>query len=145
MGAVIRRAEPADLPRVVRLGLRFLAEIYPGKLVPNPDRMARTVRWLLEDDTRALFVSDHDGEVTGMLGLFVYEHPMSGEQTASEMFWYVEPGHRGHGLRLLKAARDWAKASGAITIQMVAPGHDVERLYRQLGYEKIETSYVGVL
>lgn len=145
MRTVMRRARPEDIPRVVQMGLRFLGEIYPGQLVPNPDRMARTAAWLLEDDERALFVSEHAGQLTGMIGLFVYEHPMSGERTASEMFWWVEPEHRGHGVRLLKVARGWAKSAGATTIQMVAPGDDVERFYQRLGYTKVETAYLSVL
>ncbi len=141
----MRRARSEDIPRIVDMGVRFLGDIYPDKLVPNPDRMARTVAWLLEDDGRALFVSEKDGQLTGMIGLFVYEHPMSGERTASEMFWWVEPEHRGHGVRLLKVARGWAKAAGARTIQMVAPGYDVERFYQRLGYTKVETVYLSVL
>jgi len=139
---VIRRARPEDLDAMVLMGLRFLEEVYPGKFVPNPERMARTGAWLLEDDDRALFVSEKDDQLTGMFGVFVYEHPMTGERTATEMFFWVQPEHRGHGLRLLRVARAWAKEAGATALQMGAPSPEVERLYERLGLEKIETSYL---
>lgn len=147
MSSVIRPARPEDVPAIVQMGLRFLADVYAGKIAhPDPDRMARTAGWLIDDDpTRALLVSEADGAVTGMIGVFVFDHAMTGERMASELMWWVEPSHRGHGLRLLTAARLWAKAAGATTIQMIAPTPEVEVLYTRLGYMKIESAYAGAL
>ena len=139
----IRRARPEDLPRIVEMGLRFLADIYAGKIeTPDPDRMARTAAWLLDGDDQTLFVATRDSAIIGMMGLFVFEHPFTGRRTASELFWWVEPESRGHGMRLLKAGRDWAKAAGATTLQMIAPGIAVANFYERLGYTRVETTFV---
>lgn len=143
---MIRPATADDLPRIVAMGLRFLGDVYAAKMAaPDPERMAQTVDWLLSSDERALFVAEKDGGLTGMIGLFLYQHPMSGERTASEMFWWVEPEHRGTGLRLLNRARAWAKDAGATTLQMIAPTADVEVLYARLGFTRIEVAYARAL
>ncbi len=139
----IRRATFADLPRIVAMGERFLREVYAGRLThpPDPERLRATAMWLLEDCDRAVFVAELDDKVIGMLGLFLHPHPFTGEQAASEMFWWVEPEHRGSGLKLLRAATAWAREAGATLLQMVAPGADVARAYEAMGFTKVETSY----
>lgn len=147
---MIRHATVADVDAIAAMGMRFLDEIYTEKLTAPPDveRLRAMAHWLLEDDTtRALLVSDHDGTLTGMFGLHVYQHPMTGQLTASEQFWFVAPDRRGKfdGVRLLAAARAWATLAGAATLHLVAPGPSVEDLYTRLGYRKIESAFVAVL
>lgn len=142
MTTTIRRAGPDDLARIVEMGHRFLASVYAGRIgPPDPDRLAALAAWLLEDEQRALFVSESEAGLTGMIGLFLHPHAFTGELTATEMFWWVEPEARGHGLRLLQAAEAWARTAGAALLQMVAPDDAIERLYVRLGFQKVETSY----
>jgi GNAT superfamily N-acetyltransferase len=147
---VIRHATADDVDQVVAMGMAFLDEVYAEKLTapPDPARLRTMAQWLLDDDTtRALLVSDHDGTLTGMFGLHCYQHPMTGQLTASEQFWFITPDRRGKfdGLRLLAAARAWATLAGAATLHLVAPGPTVEALYTRLGYRKIESAFVAVL
>ena len=124
------------------MGERFLTEtVYRGRVAVNPAAMARTVAMLLHSEIGAVFVSEHDGTVVGMIGLILFEHPITGEVTATELFWWVEPEHRGHGLRLLKRGEQWAHASGARAVQMIAPTPDLGRLYERLGYSFMESGY----
>lgn len=142
VGVSIRRATREDLDRIVAMGQRFLSDIYAHLLEPpDPVRLRATAAWLLEDDQRATFVSEVQGVLTGMLGIFLHPHPFTGATTASEMFWWVEPEQRGHGVRLYRAAVRWAKDAGATLLQMVAPGPDVARFYEAIGMSKVETSY----
>ena len=46
-----------------------------------------------------------------MIGLLLFENPITGEPTVSELFWWVEPEARGSGVRLLKRAEQWAVAA----------------------------------
>lgn len=126
------------------MGLRFMGSVYRGKPA-DPAAMARTATWLIDGDEGTVFVSERDGALTGMIGICVYPHPISGLLTATEMFWWVEPAHRGHGLRLLTIATTWAKAAGAVEIQMIAPTPAVGRLYTRLGYTQFETAYARTL
>jgi GNAT superfamily N-acetyltransferase len=140
---VIRDATADDIPRLVEMGERFLTEtVYRGRVAVNPLAMARTVGLLLASDLGTVFVSEQDGIVVGMIGLLLFENPITGEPTASELFWWVEPESRGHGLRLLKRAEQWARDMGAARIHMIAPADtDVGRLYQRCGYRVLETSW----
>lgn len=139
---MIREATADDIPRLVDMGRRFLTEtVYAGRVLVNPAAMARTLRLLLESDAGALFVSEQDGTVTGMIGLLVFEHPITGERAAQELFWWVEPEHRGYGIRLLKRGEQWAAAVGAQHLHMIAPTAAVGQLYERLGYGYLEAAY----
>lgn len=142
--ASVRRARPDDLARIVHMGLTFLGSVYAGSLPdpPDPDAMARTAAGMLDADDKALFVLEVNGAVRGMLGMFLFVHPFTGARTATELFWWVDPAHRGAGLRLLKAGQQWAREVGAGSLLMIAPGDDVARFYERLGYLKVETTYV---
>lgn len=141
---MIRKATPEDIPRLVAMGTRFLTEtVYCGRVLVNPDAMARTLTLLLASDVGGLFVSEQDGTVTGMIGLLVFEHPFTGQLAAQELFWWVEPEHRagGNALRLLKRGEQWAAAAGAHHVHMIAPTAAVGQLYERLGYGYLETGY----
>ena len=141
----IREATRADLPHIVVMGLHFLrASEYTGKIQENPDAMFDLALRLIESVDGIIFV-DGDAKPTGMIGLHLYQHPMSGEVITSELFWWVEPDHRGSGMDLLKAAERWAKEHGSSSIQMIAPNDRVSRIYKARGYEKTEEHYQKVI
>jgi GNAT superfamily N-acetyltransferase len=64
---------------------------------------------------------------------------------AFEVVWWVEPEARGDGVRLLRAAEDWAIEQGIGKMQMVAPNERVGALYERMGYLPVETSYQRTL
>lgn len=143
---MIREATAADVPRIVAMGRRFLLETsYRGVIEDNPAQMEVLACQLLESPVGVLLVSETCGELTGMLGAFLFDHPISGERLATEIFWWVEPEHRGHGIRLLRRAEAWAKSNGAAKLQMIAPTPAVARIYEALHYAPIETAYQRTL
>jgi len=143
---MIRPATEDDIPRLVEMGERFLTEtVYHARVPVNPVQMATTVLRLLSTEAGAVFVSDRDGALVGMIGMIVFDNPITGESTVSELFWWVEPEHRGCGLRLLKRAEQWGRESGARKVHMIAPTPDVARLYERLGYEQLETTFQRAL
>ena len=144
----IRSARETDLDRIVEMGRRFLASTsYRDVIADNPSQMARLATGLLDHAQGTILVAervtspDPLPQVVGMIGLFAFEHPIAGERIAGELFWWVEPAHRGIGLRLLRAAEQWAHDHGATALQMIAPTPDVERLYERLGYARVEVHY----
>lgn len=93
---------------------------------------------------------EHDaGAVCGFLALVDVENPITGENYADEIVWWVEPGYRGAlkaGPALLDAAEAWATAKGLTLIKMVAPwGSRVGRFYLRHGYRPIEIAYAKTL
>ncbi len=124
------------------MGMRFLAEtIYRRFMTGKPEQIAATIAQLLSSPNGTILVSDDDGHITGMIGVLIFDHPFSGERTASDVAWWVDPEARGHGIRLLHAAEEWARENGAKNMVMVAPDTRVGGIYARLGYTPIELSY----
>jgi GNAT superfamily N-acetyltransferase len=137
---MIRLATESDVPRLVEMGLRFRRESdYSLHLGENPVKMAALARNLAAAES--ILVSERDGRLVGMFGYIVFPHFMSGEITAGEVFWWVEPEHRGDGVKLLRAAEIRARAGGATRMQMIAPNERVAGLYRRLKYDFVEATY----
>ena len=138
---VIRPATVDDVPRIVEMGVAFLrASPYHDVLAENRTQMAALATQLLTTGT--VLVADEGGALFGMIGLIASPHFLSGEMYAGEVFWWVEPGRRGAGLRLWRAAEAWATAQGAVTLQMIAPDDRVATLYERRGYQPLDRSFV---
>lgn len=150
---MIRHAVESDVPQLVKMGQDFLrSTAYQGLIPENLSAMESAARMLIDrtPDTGVILVADVgtpvDSALVGMLGLVLTAHPISGESVASELWWWVDPAFRGiTGIKLLRAAQQWAIALGANKIYMIAPDADVETLYRKMGYRKIEVGYQLVL
>jgi GNAT superfamily N-acetyltransferase len=80
-----------------------------------------------------------------MLGYVLFPHFLSGELVAGEVFWWVEPGFRGEGLKLLRAAETRSRAAGAKYLQMIAPNDRVAAVYKRLDYSFVEAAYQKLL
>jgi GNAT superfamily N-acetyltransferase len=142
---VIREAVHADIPHLVVMGRHFLhASKYADHIVENPDAMFDLLLRLIDAEDGVVFVSGDD-RPRGMIGAHLFKHPISGEIMVSELFWWVEPDHRGAGLPLMRALEDWARTRGAVKLQMVAPDDRTGRAYRGLGYTKLEEHFIKVL
>ena len=141
---MIREATVDDVPSLVEMGARFIAETgYRNHIAINPRALANLMIGLIDAVSGVIFVSEKDGKPVGMIGAHVYMHPMSLESVGAETFWWVEPEARGKGsgIRLLKKAEAWADERGAVRMQMVAPNERVAKVYSALGYTKIEEQY----
>ena len=139
----LREAALEDLPAVVAMGQQFLQSTsYRDLISENPVQMTAMATLLIDSSTGLLLVAEQADELLGMIGMLVMDHPLSGERIASELFWWVDPVHRGSlGMRLLKQAEDWARAQGVVTIMLAAPDAAVGRIYERLGYRQVELAY----
>lgn len=142
----VREATSDDLADVVRMGGKFLATTrYGGLLAHNPDALEQMAQMLLEMPDGFLLVAEEAGVAVGMIGCLVFTHPLSGERFASELAWWMEPDHRGAGVRLLRAAERKASDLGVTKIQMIAPDARVAGFYLSRGYEYVEATYQRTL
>lgn len=140
----IRRAVLADLPQIVEMGRRFLHSTpYAELIADNPERMEAMASMLITQEHGLLYVAaDSRGELVGMIGMLVFDHHLSGERVAGEVFWWVDPHVRGTlGIRLLRNAEAWAAEQHVNLVQWVAPNEDVGRIYVRLGYAPVEVAY----
>lgn len=143
---IIRRALTAEIPTIVEMGRHFLAASPFVDVIPDSTvHMRALATQLLACGAQGtILVADiAEGEgLMGMVGLTCTPHFLSGELTAGEVFFWVEPRARGIvGVRLIQAAEQWAKDSGAVAIQMIAPDARVGTFYNRRKYRAIETTY----
>lgn len=137
---MIRFAIATEVPRLVEMGLRFRRETgYAQHLAENPVQMAVLAEQLAAAES--ILVTERAGAIVGMIGFVVYPHFLSGETIAGEVFWWVEPEHRGEGVKLLRAFEETARKRGARLVQMIAPTPNVAKLYERLGYGFVESAY----
>ncbi len=141
---IYRQAHEPDVARVVAMFQEFVATTQYRQYVGNDPKYAEAmITTLVTDPDRALFVVDSEFGVVGMLGLLIFTQPFSGERVASELFWWLDPNHRGHGGWLLKRGEMWARDHGAIRMSMMAPVDKprVAETYEKLGYAEVERVY----
>lgn len=136
-----RRACADDIARIVAMGQRFIEQIYPSDVIFNGEQIARLAQQMIESPDGDIFLAERAGAVVGMLAIHAYPHPMSGEQIATEVCWWVDPEYRGIGMRLFRDAERWAKSHDAKVFQMIAPSPEVARFYERIGFKAIETTY----
>jgi GNAT superfamily N-acetyltransferase len=140
---MIREADLKDLPLLLEMGQAFLKETsYRTVLRYNEAQLSTMMTSLIQDDDGLLLVSDRGG-VDGMMGMYVYEHPFSGDRMAAEAFWWMNTNVRGgsQAVRLLRRAEEWVREQGVPLMHMVAPDERVGRLYERLGYRPMEVHF----
>ncbi len=138
----IRPAVLADVPTLVDMGGHFLEQTaYRDVIAHSPAQMTALASFLIAGEMSTVLVAEQSGAIVGMMGLVAAPHFISGELSAGEVFWWMEPDARGAGLRLLRAAEQWARDKGANGLQMIAPDERVGAVYQRLGYRLIERSY----
>lgn len=138
---ILRLATADDVDALVAMGERFLESVYARKIHANADSLRAFSLGLIASPDAMVYVAESHSRVIGMMGMMRYVHPMSGELTASEVMWWMDPDRRGYGVRLFRVGEAWAHGSGATVIQMIAPSPEVERFYERVGYEPVERTY----
>lgn len=139
-----REAVLADVPALVAMLRQFIGSAdYGHYLADNAAAAERLITRMVTSDTMRVFVVTLPTAVVGMLGVTLYAHPMSDEVMASEVFWWLDPAHRGNGVWLLRRAERWARSCGAVRMQMMHPVSKprVGEIYEAVGYSRLEVSY----
>lgn len=140
----LRDAVAADVPRLQQMFAEFVASTQYARYVGNdPAYSSGLLERLIANDDGTIIVAEREGLIIGMLGLLVFQHPMSGRWVATEAFWWLDPQHRGYGVYLLRRGERWAKAKGARTLSLMAPADKprVAEIYEALGYERVEITF----
>ncbi len=144
---MIRLATLEDMSQLLRMGESFFnASGYSDITTFNKDDSEKLLinlidkEWLLTDG------------VSTLLGFVVFPMFMNNDTIiAQELFWWVDEDKRktGIGIEILKKAEDIAREHGATTMMMLSlkklDGEKVNKLYKSLGYEEREQSYMRLL
>lgn len=148
----IRRATADDLPAIMGMSEAFFAASGIGRFGQfSPEAMRETVRACMDEEHRALWVAAHDGALLGMLAMLLMPFWMAPSIVfAQELFWWVDPASRAHGVgrALLAAGEEWGRSAGACVFSMVALGRDpggAAKIYERSGFELAETGWIRSL
>ena len=146
---MIRIATAADIPRIVELGSESLIDgPYKGLVKNNPKQTTKLAETVIQSESgRVMLYEDDQGKVVGLLAFLIAPQIFTGEPTATELMWFVEPAsrHDGAGIKLLWAAEEMARALGAKYMGVTSPTEAVSALYSRFGYHKLEISYLKIL
>lgn len=146
---MIRKAEMKDLSAMMKLGKTFWhqTKYYKDWNIPyhGPSVAQHAVACI---DMGATFIDEQDGEVAGMILIYISQFPMDYRKlSATEWVFYVEPNKRGGktAVALLEAAEAALKEMGVklfsmISLSNVTPER-AERLYEHLGFQHSETGF----
>ena len=151
---MIRELTSADLPKLMDGAATFYEEgKMPGPFCP--ETFVHSWTGLLTPIQKAdgnvappvglmLGVEDQ-GEILGAIAGTIWPDLNTRKVHATELFWFVKPGHRGHGVRLLLEFEKAARERGADRIWMVhlidLNDAEMANLYARLGYRLVEKVY----
>lgn len=142
---MIRAASPEDIPALLKLAPAFYAEtIYSRFFTFNPLSAEAILRGLIDSSTSIVFMPE---DATGAAAVSCASNFISGERSAVEVLWWVDPSHRRTGMKLKRCIEEWAHAEGCKTIVLSAPEDNLalQALLPRIGYHPLERVYIKVL
>lgn len=133
-----------DFARLVPLGHRFYAEAsIPGEFSANA--FMASLRTWKENMPCIVLGLECNGNLVGAIAGVIITYPFDGCKVLNEVFWYVDPSCRGHGIRLYKELERWAVANKVKRITMGhLIGEKAEAMSKYLlrkGYQPLEIHY----
>ena len=139
----VRRATPADVPRILTL-LRNFHAAAPFDFPFQAARLDAFIRSVISSGDGAVFLTG--SPATGVLVATRVESPMAPYACAMERIIWVEPSARGRAWSaLLDAFEDWGRSAhcqrAMLFSQELLRGSAVGRLFRRRGYQPLETAY----
>lgn len=150
MTFAVRLLDENSIPAYVDMLAAFHATCPVSELIPfDPEGTAAFLRSAIENGNFLAVYAEVDGEPVGVASAAIY--PMyfnPNELAAQEMWWWINPAHRGGGAArgMFKTLENWAKTNGATALFMVAL-HDsnvdrMGKLYARSGYKPMERTFV---
>lgn len=119
-----------------------MAVLIPQLSKSNPPPTKAELAALIASEASTLFVARVDGRIVGSLTLAMFRIPTGVRAWIEDVV--VDDAARGHGVGegLNRAALDFAKANGAITVELTSrPSREAaNRLYQRIGFVARETN-----
>ena len=148
-GPIVRRATPADLPSIGRLGALLVEEHYgfdPRRFLAassrTPADYASFIGRQLEDPDAAVLVADDNGDVIGYAYAAVEGYDYMALRGPAGVLHdiIVEPGNRGRGVGrlLLDAALAFLRSRGAPRVVLLTAERNeaAQRLFASVGFRR---------
>lgn len=144
----IRQLTADELTLAVEMGPRFFTEAkLPGTF--RPEAFLAFWRSFYGQGCGRMYGAFVGGTLVGVVGGLVTPDICTGELRCTELFWWLEPGHRSGrtALDLFAALEGWAaececEAITFMFVHGVGNGTTLDKWYRRHGYEPLEVHYV---
>ncbi|MEY2627780.1 MAG: hypothetical protein RJB08_1539 [Actinomycetota bacterium] len=119
-----------------------MAGLIPQLSKSNPPPTKSELKDLIGSEASTMFVARVDGRIVGSLTLAMFRIPTGIRAWIEDVV--VDDAARGHGVGegLNRSALDFAKAHGAITVELTSrPSREAaNRLYQRIGFVARETN-----
>jgi ribosomal protein S18 acetylase RimI-like enzyme len=148
-GPIVRRATPADLPKIGRLGALLVEEHYdfdPQRFLAarprTPADYASFMSTQLEDSDKAVLVADDNGDVIGYAYAAVegYDYMALRGPAGVLHDLIVDPEHRGRGIGrlLLDATLEFFRSRGVPRVVLLTAERNeaAQRLFASRGFRR---------
>ncbi len=146
---LVRRATPADLPPIGRLGALLVKEHYdfdPQRFMAaspeTPEGYASFISSQLADPDKAVLVADDDGDVIGYAYAAVEGYDYMALRGPAGILHdiIVEPEHRGRGVGrlLLDATLEFFRSRGVprVVLSTAERNEAAQRLFASIGFRR---------
>lgn len=148
-GLIIRRATPADLPTIGRLGALLVKEHYdfdPQRFLParpgTPEGYASFMSTQLEDPDSAVLIADDNGDVVGYAYAAVEGYDYMALRGPAGVLHdiIVDPEHRGRGVGrlLLESTLEFFRSRSVprVVLSTAARNEAAQRLFASTGFRR---------
>ena len=142
---MIRQATVRDIEKMYGAAREFYASSkFLGEF--DGDSFRATWQAILDGGCGVIFLYFDGDTVVGSIAGVKHRDPNSPRMVASEMYWFIQDGHRGGGMELYREFERWARESGCREIRMsrlcdLMPDR-MDAVYRRLGFTAAEVVYV---
>ena len=146
---IVRRATPADLPGIGRLGALLIKEHYdfdPQRFLAarpgTPEGYASFIGTQLEDPDKAVLVADEEGDVVGYAFAAVEGYDYMALRGPAGVLHdvIVEPEHRGRGVGrlLLDATLEFFRSRNVprVVLWTAERNEAAQRLFASMGFRR---------
>ncbi|HEY0376937.1 MAG TPA: GNAT family N-acetyltransferase [Pyrinomonadaceae bacterium] len=148
-GPIVRRATPADLPRIGRLGALLVKEHYdfdPRRFLSarpgTPEGYASFMGTQLEEADKAVLVADDKGEVIGYAYAAIEGYDYMALRGPAGVLHdiIVDPEHRGRGIGhlLLEATLKFLRSRSVprVVLSTAEQNEAAQRLFARMGFRR---------
>jgi ribosomal protein S18 acetylase RimI-like enzyme len=148
-GTIVRRATPADLPGIGRLGALLVKEHYdfdPQRFLAarlgTPEGYASFMSAQLEDEDKAVLVADDNGDMIGYAYAAVEGYDYMALRGPAGVLHdiIVGPEHRGRGVGrlLLDAALEFFRSRGVprVVLSTAEQNEAAQQLFAKMGFRR---------
>lgn len=149
IGQIVRRATPADMPQVGRLGALLIKVHYdfdPQRfLAAKPETSAGYASFLsaqLEDPDKVVLVADDNGDVIGYAYAAIEGYDYMALRGPAGVLHdiIVDPGHRGRGVGrlLLDTTLEFFRSRGVprVVLSTAERNEAAQRLFASMGFRQ---------